>query len=551
MCAAKNGTGSHFSSAPDNDQAPLQRPAAGYTGYRNQPADSMATNPNASYPGLFASPNGSQTSVDPSMPVPNSRAATPSETDVFLAVAASSGISAAPAADSQPAAPRNPLVAARKAAEQTGTSPDAFAGGADVASGGASSGLYPIREVEEDRRGGLFDTSFAEKGGKRGILIAIIVVLVLALLFVGAFFGLRYKQTADARANIDAAIDCLRESDSVIVPLDTAIASEISSGTASESLSNLMLRSTSTSTTLTQAEEYATEAERSSDLLNEDEMDAIVAVKASVNARRSMLEVGRMLLSTDTQSAAALESLELAYESIASANTRIQAGLDQYNAYREAFDNDWDTSEFDLWGIVQLDNEALTDLGTARNYVAAAREAFPDADLTVLDVYLEQRINQVSVLVEFDTAIANGDIEGADGISGVYAEAEAAAQQAASQVPATAAELLVDSWASATAVQRSAYDDARVACVDADAVLNSYLGITDSRKEMGMSSSATLDAAPATAQVSDQAAAPVADPAAAADPEQVAPEAVPAEDGEVPEAEGEQDPAFEGDLAYS
>lgn len=546
MCAAKNGTGSHFSSLPGNDQAPSQGRATGYTGYRNQPADSMAANPNASYPGLFASPNGSQTSVDPSMPVPNSRAATPSETDVFLAVAASSGISAAPATDSQPAAPRNPLVAARKAAEQTGASPDAFVGGADVVSGGAASGgLYPIREVEEDRRGGLFDTSFAEKGGKRGILIAIVVVLALALLFVGAFFGLRYKQTADARANIDAAIDCLRESDSVIVPLDTAIASEISSGTASESLSNLMLRSTSTSTTLTQAEEYAAEAERSSDLLNEDEKDAVVAVKASVNARRSMLEVGRMLLSTDTQSAAALESLELAYESIASANNRIQAGLDQYNAYREAFDNDWDTSEFDLWGIVQLDNEALTDLGMARNYVAAAREAFPDADLTVLDVYLEQRINQVSVLVEFDTAIANGDIEGADGISGIYAEAEAAAQQAASQVPATAAELLVDSWASATAVQRGAYDDARAECVAADAVLNNYLGITDSRKEMGMSSNAALDAAPATAQVSDQAAEPVADPA------QVVPEAAPVGDGEVPVAEGEQDPAFEGDLAYS
>ncbi len=571
MSPAKNGAGSHFAPSSGSDRSSRNEAAKGFEAL---PVDPVLMDSDNTYPGMFSSPNGSQASIDPSMPIPGSRKATPSETDIFMAVAAQSAQaqasanpapSAAPqtsygvpasASGSQPAVAKpsvkNPLVAARKAAEKTGVSPDepavAGASAKRVGPTPTSGDLYPIKEVEEDRRGGIFDTSFAEGGGKKGILAIIGIVLVIALIFVGAFFGLRYKQAADARANIDSAIDRLRDSDAVIVPLDTAIAAEIDSGTASESLSNLMLQSSSTATMLTDAETYANEAARSSDLLSAEENDAVGAVKNSVSARRSMLEVGRMLLSADTESAAALDSLNQAYNCIASANSHIQAGLDQYYAYREALNNDWDTSGFDLWGIVQQDNDAISDLAMAQNWVASARESFPEADLTVLDNYLNTRINQVNILVQIDTCIANGDIEGADSFGQAYTDADAASQQAASQVPATAAELLVNSWATTTAAQRDAYDAARTKCVEADAILNAYLGITDVRKEMGVTGdSASASTAP-TVQLTDQAAAP--DPAAAPEGE-VAPvegEVAPAPEGEaVPE--GEVVPAPEGDSA--
>ena len=560
MSPAKNGTGSHFASSSEGGRSSRGEESKGFQAL---PVDPVLMDSDSTYPGLFSSPNGSQASVDPSMSVPGSRKATPSETDIFMAVAAQSvhpdGASgAAPAhpqgdsvgvqyQDAPKSAVKNPLVAARKAAEKTGASPDDPASARPSGSKGGpvqtNGELYPIREVEEDRRGGIFDTSFADGGGKKGIFAVIGIILLVALIFAGAFFGLRYKQAADARGNIDAAIERLRDSDSVIVPLDTAIAAEISSGTASESLSSLMLQSSSTATMLTDAETYANEAGRSADVLDQEDNDAVEAVKKSVGARRSMLEVGRMLLSADAESAEALDALNQAYNCIASANTHIQAGLDQYYAYREALSNDWDTSEFDLWGIVQKDNDAISDLALAQDWVATARTAFPEADLTVLDNYLNARINQVNILVQIDTCIANGDIEGADSFGPAYNDADAAVQQAASQVPATAAELLVNPWATATAAQRDAYDAARAKCVEADAVLNTYLGITDARKEMGVTGDGAAAPASGTVQLNDHAA-PV-EPDTAAPVDSGAPAAEEPAAGEEPTAEGEPAPVPE------
>lgn len=440
-----------------------------------------------------------------------------------------SGVAAIPVSPSA-GRPVNPLVAARAAAGGQTKASAPVAASAPAQSAGASGKLFPIQEVEDTGRGGTFDTTFAEGGHKRTALFVVLAIVIVALIFAGIFFGLRIKETADARGKIDDAIGRLRDSDGVIVPLDAAIAAEISSGVASSQLSNLMLQSASTSTALSDAEQFANDAARSSNLLSAEENDAVAAVKSSVAARRSMLEIGRMLLSTDTSVNDALNALAMAYGSIADSNTRIQASADQFAAYNAAVENGEDTSGYDLWAIVQIDSDALADLTTAQDWVNSAREAFDGVDLTVLDNYLAARINQVNLLIQVDTCIANGDTEGAANLSGPYAEADANAQNAAAQVPATAAELLVGSYANATASQRDAYDAARAKCVEADAVLNAYLGITDVRKEMGVTGDSTVNAAGATptAQIND----PVA-------PVEPAPEeGAPAEGGEAP-VEGE------------
>lgn len=564
MSAASNGAGSHFASGPTGDQdGRTSWDAAG-----SHTLDSTGEYVSASYQGFsFETPNGSHATINPSLSVPGSRAGSPSETDAFLAAVSQTqrsqeparpaidpsltatipaswnatgagepvtpAASAVPAPAAAPSRPVNPLVAARTAAGgQGGVSQQ----GADPAA--RPDGLFPIQEVEDSHRGGVIDLSFAEKGQKRGVLIIVGIVLLVALIVVGLFFGLRIKETADARANIDNAIDRLRDSDSVIVPLDTAIAAEISTGTASDSLANLMLQSSSTATALSDAESYASDAARSSHLLNEEENDAVAAVKSSVGARRSMLEIGRMLLSADTNASEALTSLEAAYANIADSNAKIQSSADQFAAYNNAVSVGDDTSGYDLWAIVQLDNDAVADLAMAQDNVNAAREAFPNADLTVLDNYLNARINQVNLLIQVDTCVASGDYDGANNLSAAYAEADANAQNAGSQVPATAAELLVNAYAQVTASQRDAYDAARSKCVDADATLNSYLGITDSRKEMGMTGDSAV-AAMQSAPITDQAA-PV-EPAPEAQGDGTAPEgdgSVPAEGGEAP-VEGE------------
>lgn len=605
MSAASNGAGSHFAPTPDN----------GNDTYRSshdlpvgRHAGSASTGGQQGF--SFEAPNGSQATIDPTMPVPGARKVSPSETDTFLAAAVrsaqessvsrtgsprftvreevqttsyaasapvpptsapiprvgpatgapkahpgetatipatwnadDSGVAAIPTS-SLGGRPVNPLVAARAAAsgQQPKGSSSTTAHAPSQGTAGASGKLFPIQEVEDTGRGGTFDTTFVEGGHKRTALFVVLAIVIVALIFAGIFFGLRIKETADARGKIDDAIGRLRDSDGVIVPLDAAIAAEISSGVASSQLSNLMLQSASTSTALSDAEQFANDAARSSSLLSTEENDAIAAVKSSVAARRSMLEIGRMLLSTDTSVNDALNALAMAYGSIADSNAKIQSSTDQFAAYNAAVENGEDTSGYDLWAIVQIDNDALADLTVAQDWVNSARDAFNGADLTVLDNYLAARINQVNMLIQVDTCIANGDTEGAANLSGPYAEADANAQNAAAQVPATAAELLVGSYANATASQRDAYDAARAKCVEADAVLNTYLGITDVRKEMGVTGDSTVSTATATptAQITD----PVA-------PVEPAPEeGVPAEGGEAPVEGGEPvegEPPVEGE----
>lgn len=417
----------------------------------------------------------------------------PASPDVTAIYAAAS--QRQPAAASQPA---NPLVAARNARSGSGVA------------GGSGDGLFPIQEVEASS-GRLLDMSFGDVVPRRTAVIAIVVVVVLVLAAVGTFLGLRYKQAADARTAIDEAIDILRDTDDVIVPLDSAIAAEISTGVASEVLSNLMLESSTTvSNSLSSAEQLADSASDARDVLSDEEVEALDAVLASISARRSMLDVGRQLLLIDSAVSTALENLEQAYAFINEANTNVQAARDIYTVYST-------TGEGDMWAAVEADNAAVTAIANAQSSVAAAKEAFSSADLTALESYLAARLNHVNLLLQFDTCIANGDADGANAVVDQCNQADAAQQEAALQVSATAAELLTSAYAAATADQREAYDAARDACVEADAILNDYLGITDTSKEMGITSGSTDSSSVLltdTASLTDVAATDSADQAA-------------------------------------
>lgn len=506
MSSAGNGSGSHFSSAKGGRP---ERPSAPRT-----PSPYASQDPGDTLQDIYGlpldAPNGSNATPSSSFEPVSARKASPSDTDIFLAVAAQGSSAASsygaqpsltPASNpvpgpapvqSAPTGPVNPLVAARS-------------NGAQGAPGSAD-GLFPIGDVAPTSTGRGFDTSFGESGRKRTVVIAVLVVVLLAALVVGLFFFLRGKEVADAQAQIDEAIELLRDTDEVIVPLDAAIAAEISTGVASDTLSNLMLQSSTTSTNLSSAEQLANEADRSRDILGEDDAAAIDAVKGSVSARRSMLEIGRMLLSTDTAVNEALNDLAMAYGCIADAAEKLQSAQSQFDSYNEALANGWDTSGYDLWALVQLDYDAVNAATEAQTWVAAAKEAFPSADLSVLETFLDARVYQLDLMAQIDTCLAYGDIDGANALNDQYNEADYAQQVAAEQVPAVAAELLTASYAETTASQREAYDVARDKCVAADSVLNGYLGLSGASNEMGVSGNS---AASLTASGSDSAGAAV------------------------------------------
>ncbi len=385
---------------------------------------------------------------------------------------AGNGPAQAGGASGHPSAPINPLVAAREAA---GTGP--------IASSARPKTVDQLYYIEGQPAaagvpGKSFDTSFASKRSKKKVLLTVLIVLVvLVLAAVAAFFIVRGQVRASATENINAAIQRISDADVVIVPLDEAIGSEITSSDMSGELTNVMMSSTTASNALTDAASLAKEAGSMSFLLTDEQQQVIDAINDSVAARRSMLEIGRALLAVDAPVSDAIESLDAAFASIAAANAKVQQSQDTYIAYADAVSQGLDTSGIDLWANVEVDNQAVTDITNAQASVAAAKESFPDADYTALENYLATRLVELQINVQYDTAVANGDEEGANALIDQLNEAAAASSTAASTLPAASRDVLRDAYAQATSGQSEEYEQARTQCVESDEVIRDYLGV--------------------------------------------------------------------------
>lgn len=409
------------------------------------------------------------------------------EIPVNVAAVSSPEHAPAPAAPATPAAdvtalgaPVNPLVAARAGMKD----PDARR--KSPAAPKAAEELYPIAEhpgtaQQADGAGKAFDTSFGDgtRKTRRTVTIVLVVVLALVLVAAVAFFVIRAQERSSAARSLDAAIERISDADEVIAPLDEAIASELSTSDVSEALTNAMMTSTTATNALAEASSQLDDAAKGRALLTDEQASVLDAARASVSARRDMLEVGRKLLTVDAQVSRALQSLDSAYAGIADANDKVQQSEDAYLAYSAAVAANEDASQFDLWANVDLDNTALTDITNAQASVAQAKEDFADADYSALETYLAARVTALQLLVQYDTCVANGDDAGAEAVLDQYNAANDAMNAAAANVPADGATLVRDAYAAATADQSGTYEQARSTCADNDATIRAYLGNDD------------------------------------------------------------------------
>ncbi len=526
MSSSDNSGGKHFASSTSRNQTPDR--SSDYAGTAGEASQGSAVEEDGD---TLRNIYGRSSSVQETVTAAHIES---DDTDMFLAALnvennGQPNDAAAAAPEQAPSdVPVNPLVAARN----NGNRANGAASGND---------LFPMQDVETTPASGSFDTTFGETHHRRTALIIVIIVVVVIVVFLAVFFGLRYKEASDARENIDEAVSLLRDTDTVIVPLDAAIAEELNSGTASDTVSGLMLQSTSTSTNLSSAESLAADASKSDSLLNDDEKDVIDAIQNSVSARRSILEVGRMLSSTDTSASEAEADLEGAYLSIANANDKMSWLSDEWAQY---WGGDWG---IDLWELIDVDNDVISEITNAQEHVAAASEAFSSGDFSIINDYLAAYREQLDVLVQVDTLIANGDVDAAGTMdSEQYAPLKDRTEELAAQLPGSASEMMASARATINQSQSEAYTAAREKCLDADTIINEYADITGTSEEIGLAASdvALLDAAELNdATVGSEEAEAVSD-------EEGAPEEEPApEEGASEEAAPEEEGAAEGEAA--
>ena len=566
MGSAANSSGSHFSSGSKNDR-PV-RPTSGRASSPAAPGTSASDYSDIS----FSSPNGSHAGASSASSYGGYRQgpSSPSDTDIFLAVtvppASGSQPSLTPAEN--PAFPSSSPTSSASAPSHSAAHAGAKAGGpvnplvAARNSGGAvvsgvdadKAHLYPISDGEASGASTSFDTSFGEANHKKTVLIVVLVVLVVAALaVVGAYF-LRSQSVSAAERNIEDAIDVLRDTDTMISSLDAALSSEINGGSSasSEELSKLMLQSSSVSTKLSNAEQLIDEAEQSRGALSDFAADALDAVRSSISGRRSLIEIGRTISSGSTKIDTATTYLTSAYTDISEANTRVEASLENVRVYNELLAAEEDTGAYSLWNSVQLDQDATADIAAAQEAVASAKEVAADGSYGALDTYLTAYANYLAILTQMHTDSANGDDDAANALGDSYTQAYNDLQTAAASLPATPNDILAGVSSSSASGQQNTYALARAKCVAADNILNGYLGITDAKKKLGLTSSASSAGTSASTAAVASVTEGVAAGAAGADAEGAAVDGANGDAAAAEPAEGEEGAAEEGgEVVYS
>ena len=411
--------------------------------------------------------NGSTAPSAPEVPSSTELGATPSTG--MPPVSAQGGAPEQQQAEAQEKkGPVNPLVSARVNAAGNAVSQDRPNGS-----------LYPISEVEGQSSSKSFDTSFGSSGKGKGPIIAIVAVLAVALIGCGIFFGWKFFQSKDASTRINEAIEQLRASDSVIMPLDAAVSEAIDTKASQRAVTDLINTSTAATSSISSAETTIDQIAANSGSLSDEDRKAVDALRAQVSARRSMLDVGRELQTIDAQYVSALSNLQNAYSTSALASDLLNQTWDLFNPYSEALQADEDLSEYvDPWHLVELDNQALAAIQQATDDVAVAASTMPSADLGAINAYLAAQAEYAYALLDAHTAFAEGDpdrgYEGADRISA----AEAAMLEAQANVPADPAAALSNAYMSAIQRYTVSYDEAHSALTDSAAVLNGYVGVS-------------------------------------------------------------------------
>ena len=315
--------------------------------------------------------------------------------------------------------------------------------------------------------------SASRRRRKRRVAAIVSIVVVVLLACAGTAGYLLYRHHAERELvaeKIDAIVADIQTCDEVVIPLDTAVSSQIEGDEPAE-LQSLDEGYDGAVAALDAAEQKIADA--SAENLTDEEREMVGHLSTSVSSRREMLENGRSLLEVDSALATAQPQLQTATDKMVEANDKVLESVEAANEYAKSIAGE-ESSQSDPQVPVDLDNQALQLLGEAETALAAAKEAFPDADYAAYDAYLAAKKAAVEKLLEIDTEISKKRYNAASRKVDEYNALDAAATEAAAALPASVEDVFRQPYETLTAEKRDAYNAARTAAADADTAIKSY-----------------------------------------------------------------------------
>ena len=299
-------------------------------------------------------------------------------------------------------------------------------------------------------------------------MLAATLVVVVGLCLAGAggwYLYQDHQRHLHQVAQLDEALDLIREADETVVALDGIVANPLDAGSLAQADSVLAKLPAA----LAQLEEADAAARRVSvDLRESDDKEAANQTVAATGARTALIESGRQIVEQAQRADEAARAVREAWQRVVEAD-----GLARDAAALVA-----DTTAEHVTASKDKTNAAVGAFADAQAALEALDSAYADVDLASPLDYVAKRIEAMGYALASDDAFLAKNKEEAVAQNDAYNRADAEAATLAAGLPDDVAQLVFDAYDQATGTLFETYSTARSQAGAADAFLRDYLGTT-------------------------------------------------------------------------
>ncbi|GAB4279389.1 MAG: hypothetical protein Kow0056_12480 [Coriobacteriia bacterium] len=292
------------------------------------------------------------------------------------------------------------------------------------------------------------------------VIVAIFVVAVLGTVAAVACNTLSARLAA--RADLERALELVREADDTVLAVDDIVFSEITpalAGAAREA-----------SEQVPAAREDIVEAveliEGSYSDLDEEDRAVADALRTSADSRLAMLNEAPLLLSVNASAAVALDHAQDAMDAMLAAEELADKAVDKYNLQ---------TKE-GVTASKELLNQATEKLDEAKKGFKAAEEAFPEADMGPFIRYINAKKDLVKKSIRIDDLWLAGDLAEANDLVDEYNKQDKEVADLGEKLPESEVVPIREAYDDLTSEALDRYLAARDAAARSDTLLRELLG---------------------------------------------------------------------------
>lgn len=295
------------------------------------------------------------------------------------------------------------------------------------------------------------------------------IVSVAAVFVIGACSVGLYAITEEMKAHqvnvalVEQGMSELEKADETILAMDSVVTGQVTESSIKEI--NALKKDVPTAEVhLNAAEAFAEEA--LVDMRESNDKDAAEQLKKSVKSRRSMMDEALKLMEADVSLRSAATSVEECWDLVLQADSLV----------KEAAALVEDTTVKNTRASQAKSEEALSLMSQASQKLNEAQKAYPGADFSALEAYINKRIESIGYAIASDEAIYLQDKQTADSQNALYNETDAEAVALAEKLPANPVKPLLVAFEKKTADTRKAYLEARSQAGESDSFIRDYVG---------------------------------------------------------------------------